>query len=139
MSLWYTSTDISKKYFIWFCVENVGIVVIIVIKLSSNNYDYSNRTLRPFVIHDHEIWKRIKIEHELSEDTSDIVRTSNIKFHDLSSCKTLVYNPHPLHIVTMIFLEAPTASIHETNTRTKVWIRSARPLLSRIYNSRFYI
>lgn len=87
---------------------------------SSNNYDYSNRTLRPFVIHDHEIWKRIKIEHELSEDTSDIVRTSNIKFHDLSSCKTLVYNPHPLHIVTMIFLEAPTASVHETNTRTKV-------------------
>lgn len=97
-----------------------GIEVIMVIKLSSNDYNYSNKILRLFVIHDHEIWKRIKLEHELSEDTSDIVRTSNIKFHDLSSCKTLVYNPHPLHIVTMIFLEAPTASVHETNIRTKV-------------------
>ena len=40
----------------------------------------------------------------------------NVKFQDLSVRKTLVYNPHPLHIVTMVFLETPAASVRETNT-----------------------
>lgn len=54
--------------------------------------------------------KRIKFEH------GDIVRfgTGNIKFHDLSPRKIpLVYNPHPLHIVTMIFLDSPAAVLRE--------------------------
>lgn len=44
------------------------------------------------------------------------MRRRNVKSEDLSGRKTVVYNSHPLHIVTMIFLETAAASVYAKRT-----------------------